>query len=260
MDRSSSIGLDPDDYRFLLSKQRAEYEKIRNQSSQHIQLVLSVVSLAASFGAVQYLMSGGIDAAEWDIPFQLANRCAPEALTFSGTSLVGLGFTNSVLGFGLIFLGLWLVGEMWYLNRRLQGLPTMRPRNEVEILIRRPAEWIQSNQSQIETAHSLYRGVSRRMTYSALLGLIGGTLLIAVYQDRAILLMVGDFILLCVGVVLLSLWGREYLAGKEDGVFRLRLGNWEISTGFAFLFLMLWVFTVRQCYQIYRLLDYLILC
>jgi hypothetical protein len=64
MDGSSSVGLDIDDYRFLLAKQRAEYEKIRNQSSQHIQFVLSVVSLAGSFRAVQYLMSGGIDAAE----------------------------------------------------------------------------------------------------------------------------------------------------------------------------------------------------
>ena len=260
MDSSSSIELDLDDYRFLLSKQRAEYEKIRNQSSQHIQFVLSVVSLAASFGAVQYLMAGGIDAAAWDIPFHLANRCAPEALTFSGTSLIGLGFTNSVLGFGLIILGLWLVGEMWYLNRRLQRLPTLGPRNEAEILIRSPTEWVQLNQAQFGTAHSLYRGVSRRMTYSAILGLLGGTVLIAVYQDRAVLLMLADLFLLCVGAVLLSLWGREYLADKASGIFRLSLGNWELSTGFVFLFLVLWTFTIRQYYQIYQLLDYLILC
>jgi len=45
------------------------------------------------------------------------------------------------------------------------------------------------------------------MTYSAILGVFGGTVLITVYQDRAILLILGDLFLLCVGVVLLSLCG-----------------------------------------------------
>ena len=68
-----SLELNLDDYQFLLAKQRAEYEKIRSRSSQHIQFVLSIVSLAVSFGFVQYLISGGVDSAEWNIPFELAN-------------------------------------------------------------------------------------------------------------------------------------------------------------------------------------------
>jgi hypothetical protein len=89
-----------EDRYFLLLKQEGEYEKIRDRANRTRGFVLSVVSLVASFGLIQYVFTDGFRPTTLGIPRWLANLCSPNALTFSNTVL---NFDGAYISVALIF-------------------------------------------------------------------------------------------------------------------------------------------------------------
>lgn len=255
----SVFDLDPDDYRFLLAKQETEYERVRNRASRVIQLVLSVISLTASFGVIQYLLAGGIDTAAWQISDRLANRCSPEALTHSGVTLRGIGALNSVIGFGIIVLIIILTYEMWRANSRLQNLPSLAPTSEAQLVGSNPVEWVRSNQKRIREANRLLEVITIRLRYVILFAGTAGLLFIAVYQDRAFLLLVVDPLLLLLGAVGIFMWGKDQFSGEgRNGWFGLE--TQRVSPVFLLWLVGVWGYGVLQYYKVLRLINYLLIC
>jgi hypothetical protein len=254
------IGPDNDDRRYLLQKQERHYQRIKDSSTLKIQFVLSVVSLIASFGAIQFLLSRGIDSAVWQVPFELANRCSPDAITHRGLSFVGLGWWNSVLGFVLIGLGLWLVAEMLLANHKLQNKPALRPGSEADFYLGDSSTWLDVNREHVRDAECFLNSVNSRLQYSAIFGFIGAYVLTNVYLNQAFVLLLLDYALLVVGAVFVSLyiWKTYRKYGEIPGL--LRVDRAGVSVAFLIVVTVLWAVGAYQLIRLSLLLDYFFLC
>lgn len=254
------LGPDQNDIRYLLERQDRQYQRIKDSCTLKVQFVLSVVSLIASFGVIQVLVSRGIDSATWEIPFELANRCTPEAITHRGFSLVGLGWWNSVFGFVFLVLALWMVGEILYANHRVQNMGSLKPRSEADFFLGDTSNWLNENREQLDKAESLLSGVNSRLRYSAVMAFLGGYLFLNVYLDNGFAILIFDYGIVVAGAAFLIYEGWSRV--RTDGGFRglLNVDTARLSVAFLLLLSLAWVVGAYQLYRITSLLQYFFIC
>lgn len=255
---SPSIGLKEEDERFILQKQYSKYQEIRDKTSQIFHLVLSVVSLVASIGFIQLLFSGNVAIAGLPVDTELANRCAPEALTHSGVSLHGLGPINYWLVGGLLILTLYLIVEIWYVNSLSQSLPSLRPQSELELYVYDYQDFIEHNRIYLKHAQQYLFAVKNRLYYASTLAGVAGLILIQLYYKRPLYLLIADPIILFTGLGLLLYWVYQYFRIDESGLFRWR--THDASPMFIVLFAAVWVYILVKTRKVFLIIDYFFIC
>ncbi|MDT3437952.1 hypothetical protein [Haloarcula sp. 1CSR25-25] len=257
-DDSPSFGLTVEDQRFLLQRQYAKYREIRDKTSRIFQLVLSFVGLIASIGFIQILFSGNVRVAQMPVSADLANRCAPEALTHSGVTLRGLGSINYWLVGGMLILVLYLFAEMWRMYSQSQSLPTLRPQSELELYVYDYSDFLELNRTHLKDAQEYLSAIKRRLYYASTLAGMSAFLLVLLDYSRALLLLIADYAILLVGFGLLLYWGYRYSRTDDAEIFQWR--TYAMSPVFILLFTLVWIFLLTKMYQIFLLLDYFFIC
>lgn len=204
------------EYESLVTKQRLEYQHIRNKADSIMQTVLAIISIVISVGLIRFLLSGeAIQRAPLEFSDHLANRCSAEAFTHSDASLIGLGPTISVTAVGLLILSAYLIVEMWMTNRAVQGMPrSLRPRNEADFWVGSHREWISDNQEKIDRSDKLRTSIKKRLHWSIGLILLAMALIATVYYDQAVVALVVGLLLIAASVIYLTGYVRQHYLSK----------------------------------------------
>lgn len=253
-----SLALQNEETRFLLERQYSRYREIRDSTNRIFQLVLSIASLVISIGFLQLLTSGNVGVARFPIRAELANRCAPDALTHSEVSLHGIGSINYWLVGGVLILVIYLIVEMGYIYSQSQSLPTLKPQNRVELHVYDYSDFLEQNRIHLEQAREYLSGMTYRLYCVGGLYGVAVFLLINLYYSYALALLVADSIILAVGLGLLVYWSYQYVRSDEWEV-----SDWiinPVSPPFAILFAILLLFLLQSMYKLFLLFDYFFIC
>lgn len=253
-----STNFKDEDAQFILQRQYSNYREIRDSTSQIFQLVLSVASLVASIGFLQLLLSENAGVARLSVGMELANRCAPEALAYSGVSLRGLGPINYWLVGGLLILVIHLIGEMWYVNFQSRSLPALKPQSELELYVYDYADFLEQNRIHLKRAQEYLFAMKSRLYYASTLYGVSVLLLINLYYSYTLSLLVADATISVFGFGFLIYWVYQYI--RIDGWEFSDWGTRGVSIPFIFLFAIVVLFLIHNMYQIFLLLDYFFIC
>lgn len=253
-----NANLDKEDTRFILLRQYATYREIRDRTRQIFQLVLAVLSLILSLGFIQLLSSDYVEVAHLSVGAELANRCAPEALTHSDVSLRGVGPINLWVVAGFLLLAIYLIGEMWRIYSHSQSLPTLGPHNRLELYAFDYSVFIESNYIHLERAEEYLMAMKNRLYFVGSLYAVSILLLLNLYYSYALSLLIADFLILIFGLGFLIYWAYQHYTVNGTGLFRWR--THDVSPVFLFLFTAVWLFLLNKMYQIFLLVDYFFIC
>lgn len=253
-----SINLDIEDTRFILLRQYATYREIRDRTRQIFQLVLAVLSIILSLGFIQLLSSDDVVVARLSVDAELANRCAPEALTHSEVSLRGLGPINFWVVAFFLLLGVYLILEMWGIYSHSQNLPTLDPNTSIQLYAFNYSDFLESNYTHLERAEECLMAMKSRLYYVGSLYAVSLLLLVNLYYSRALPLLIVDSLILIFGLGLLIYWVYQHYKVNGTGLFRWR--THDVSPVFLFIFGAVWLFLLNKMYQIFLLVDYFFIC
>ena len=253
-----SADLKNEDTRFLLERQYSKYREIRESTSQIFQLVLSIASLIISIGFIQLLTTGSVGVARLPISAELANRCAPDALTHSEVSLHGIGSINYWLVGGGLILVTYLIVEMGYIYSQSQSLPTLKPQYKFELYVYNYSDFLEQNQIHLDQAREYLSAIKYRLYCIGGLYGLAVFLLVNLYYSYALGLLIADSIILVVGLGLLLYWSYQYVQSDEWVI-----SDWGInpvSLPFAILFAILVLFLLQSMHKLLLLFDYFFIC
>ena len=242
-----------DDYRyFLLLKQEAEYEKIRDRSNRILGFVLSVVSLVASFGAIRYIFSGGFRPTTVGIPTEIANICSPDTV-FHSSVVVNFDGAYFSIATNLLILTLVLVVEMFYCNWKLQHMPSLGPqtRSKPE---NKTKNWLGINQQRIDEARLMSNAIVRRLQYAIAFTVLSGITFIGVFQNWALTLLLLNILSVTFGGILLIRWGRGVLSGWNSESGWLLLKDTSVSPIFWVVSFLSWCWLIYFHYNLLQVL------
>jgi hypothetical protein len=232
-------------YESLLTKQQIEYHHIRDKADSVMQTVLAIISIAISFGFIRFLLSGGaVQRAPIEFSNNLVNRCSAGALTYSNTSLIGLGPTISITAVGLLILSAYLISEMWMANRAVQGMSrSLLPQNEANFWVSNHREWIKYNQRAIGRSSELLSSMKKKLYWSIGLILLAMALIATVYYDRVIVALVVGLLLTLAGVIFVTEYVRRHYFSEGIGNMRLQVGFSLMAVGLVLgsLVLSVWL-------------------
>lgn len=221
----------PNHYQAVLVRQQLELQEIRSKASRRMQLVVAVISIAASIGFFRFLASGAaIQKLALNVPDEAINRCSPESIKYLDTTLHGVGYAVSAVAVGCFALAGYLVLEMWMANRCLQQSPQLHPRTgqsfwlerSGDLVVRFQQKWeIEANEKQLVKSKNLLQSVQRRFYLAIGLTGLGAVLIgLAYYNLAQVVFWLGP-VLLILGAALLTwyLW-KYYVAWdpEEDGL------------------------------------------
>jgi hypothetical protein len=253
----------PNDYknepnRFLLERQYSKYRELRDSTVRIFQLVLSIASLVISIGFIQLLTSDSVGVARFPISAELANRCAPAALNHSGVSLRGIGSINCWLVGGVLILVIYLIVEMGYIYYQSQSLPTLKPKNKLEMYVYDYSDFLEQNEVYIEQAREYFSAMKYRLYCIGGLYGVSVFLLINLYYSHALVLLISDIIILAIGLGLFLNWCYLYVRSDE-----WEISDWAtnpVSVSFTIFFAILGLFLLRSIFKIFLLIDYFLIC
>jgi len=214
----TSVSSNESNVNLLLNNQDRRYGRIRDNANRIIELVLSIISLAASIGFVQFLLSNEYGPISLNLPDNLINQYGAESLTYSGVSLNGLGTLNLYYIFGFAFLALYQVAEMWYINSKIQEMSPLQPRNEVDLYLFDASTWVENNQTVIHKSSRLLKSMYSRVYFSLMFVLMSAFLLIHIHLGNALFVFVSNVIFIpsfCLAIVYYS--KKFYSNFREHG-------------------------------------------
>lgn len=257
MKRQSSIGPNQGDLRLQLTKQQNEYQSIKERSSRIIQLFLSVISVVGSLSILRLISGGGVAIGVSNETF---NQSTPGAISGSGVRLVGFGGFSLIVAVALLLLALYLFFEIFLLNRHIQKMSVLHPKNPADLLDATHWDWILENRRQINTANQYLSRVHGKTWYAAGSVLVAFTILVIKSLSMPFLLAVVNFLFTASGAVLIGLWVYQYHSdeheGMDDGFLELRTQN--ASPLFIFFFGLVEVYAIQWHWQLFKLIGYFI--
>lgn len=199
------------DLLLLVLSQQQEYRDIRSRASRIIQFIVSVISLAGSYGLVQILLSNDITLS-FEISDAAFNRCLPSSIEASGVSVVGFGFINGLLAGAITLVVIAFLIEIWLVNDNIQNLGSPRPTHYSDLFLNDYSGWIEHNAGLLESAKYSYKILKSKVYYSLFFAIIVASILYFIHLEKAYWLISLDIVITLGGVILSLYWGYRFIS------------------------------------------------
>lgn len=260
MKNDGGIGPTEYDLRLLVLSQQQEFRDIRSRSSRVIQLIVSVISLAGSYGLLRILTSNDITLS-FEIPDSAFNRCLPTSVDAAGVSVVGVGIISALLAGVLSFVVIIFLIELWFVNGNIQQLDSPRPTHYGDLFLNDYGGWIEHNAILLDTANRKYRILKKKVYYSITFAIMAAGILYFIYFDEAYLLISLD-ILIAVGCATLSLyWGYNFISGVSSGEdISYLFFEQSVSAGSYFSIVIATVVSIEIFLNLFDLITKFVIC